>query len=49
MHYVWNGNYVQHQGTKESCEQYVRNARSLFGVKGLTIVIKKNGKYVPAD
>lgn len=48
-YYVYNGHYVQHVGDRESCETYIRNARSLYGVRGLTICVQKNGRYVPAD
>lgn len=48
MYYVWNGYYVEHQGTKESCEEFIRNAKYMFGTTGLSIVIQKNGRYVPA-
>jgi hypothetical protein len=48
MYYVWNGYYVEHQGTKESCEEFIRNAKYMFGTTGLSIVVQKNGRYVPA-
>jgi hypothetical protein len=49
MFYVWNGHYVQHQGDRQSCEQYILNAKELFGVTGLTVCVQRNGRYVPAD
>lgn len=45
--YVHNGSYVQHVGTLESCRDYIRNSRDLFGVTGLTICIQKGNRYVP--
>lgn len=48
LFYVHNGSYVQHVGDRESCEQYIRNSRDLFGVTGLTIMMEVNGKYRPA-
>jgi len=43
--YVYNGHYVQHVGSLESCETYIRNARSLFGVTDLTICEQRNNQY----
>lgn len=48
LYYVYNGSYVEHTGDRESCETYIRNARSLHGVTGLTVCVQRNGKYVPA-
>jgi hypothetical protein len=48
LHYVYNGHYVQHVGDRKSCERYIRNAKELFGVTGLTVCVQRNGKYVPA-
>lgn len=48
LYYVYNGHYVQHVGDRESCERYIRNAKDLFDVTGLTICVQRNGKYVPA-
>lgn len=45
--YVHNGQYVQHVGSLESCETYIRNSRDLFGVTDLTICEQRNGNYVP--
>jgi hypothetical protein len=47
LYYVHNGSYVEHVGDRESCETYIRNAKALFGIKGLTICVETGGKYVP--
>jgi len=47
MFYVHNGSYVQHQGSLESCQTYIRNVRDLHGITGLTIVVRKGNGYVP--
>lgn len=49
IYYVHNGAYVQHTGSLDSCRAYIRNSRELFNVKGLTICIQRNGRYVPID
>ena len=48
-YYVWNGYHVEHVGSRESCEDYIRGARFLYNVRGLTICVQRNGRYVPAD
>lgn len=49
MFYVYNGYFVEHIGDRESCEQYVLNAREIFGITHLTVCVQRNGRYVPAD
>lgn len=48
VYYVHNGSYVQHAGTRESCEQYIKNVKDLFDISGLTICVHVNGRYRPA-
>jgi len=48
LFYVHNGSYVEHVGDRESCEQFIRNSRDLFGVTGRTIMVQVNGKSRPA-
>ena len=51
MFYVRNEKGVtQHTSrTVEGCKTYIWNSRSLFGVKGLKIFIKKDRKFVPYE
>jgi hypothetical protein len=45
-YYVRNSEgVVQHMGPQTECEQYIRNASALFGVKGLAVYRKVKGKW----
>ena len=48
LFYVHNGHFVEHIGDRESCEQYILNAKEIFGITHLTIMMQVNGQYRPA-
>lgn len=49
MYYVNNAEGITQHVSRDlaECEQYIRNSRSLFNVKGLAIYVKKERKFVP--